>query len=243
MAKAVYKRILIKLSGEALMGSKSFGIEADVVKFIAHEVKAVHDMGVQIGVVIGGGNIFRGLSAGAQGFDRVMADQMGMLATIINSLALQNFMERLGVHTRIQTAIRMEAVAEPYIRRRAIRHLEKGRVVIFAAGTGSPYFSTDTAAALRAIEIEAGAILKGTKVDGVYADDPEKVPDAERFRTISYIDVLNRELKVMDYTAITLCMENKLPIVVFNMTEPGNFQKLMQGEEVGTRVTGDNHEK
>lgn len=243
MAESIYKRILIKLSGEALMGSKPFGIEADVVKFIAKEIGDVRDLGVEIGAVIGGGNIFRGLSAGAQGFDRVIGDQMGMLATVINSLALQNSLEQMGIHTRIQTAIRMEAFAEPYIRRRAIRHLEKGRIVIFAAGTGSPYFSTDTAAALRAIEIEAGAILKGTRVDGVYAEDPEKVPNAERFKSISYIEVLNRELRVMDYTAITLCMENKMPIAVFNMTVAGNFKRFMLGEEVGTIVMGDQNEK
>lgn len=243
MAKPIHTRILLKLSGEALMGSKSFGIDADVVKFIAHEVKEVYDLGTEIGIVIGGGNIFRGLAASAQGFHRVTGDHMGMLATVINSLAIQNYMERLGVHTRIQTAIHMEALAEPYIRRRAIRHLEKGRIVIFAAGTGSPYFSTDTAAALRAIEIEAGAILKGTKVDGVFAEDPVINPKAEKFKTINYIDVLNRGLKVMDFTAITLCMENNLPIVVFNMSVPGNFKKYMLGEEIGTRVLGEDHEK
>lgn len=225
------------------MGSKPFGIDADVVKFIANEIKSVYDLGVEIGVVIGGGNIFRGLAAQEQGFGRVTGDQMGMLATVINSLAIQNYMEHLGVHTRVQTAIRMEALAEPYIRRRAIRHFEKRRIVIFGAGTGSPYFSTDTAAALRAIEIEAGAILKGTKVDGVYADDPKIVPDAKRFKEISYIDVLNRGLKVMDFTAVTLCMENKLPIIVFDMNTPGNFKRLMLGEEVGTKVMGEQNEE
>ncbi len=225
------------------MGSKSFGIEAEVVKYIAHEIKSVYDLGVEIGIVIGGGNIFRGLSAHEQGFGRVTGDQMGMLATVINSLAIQNYMEHLGIHTRVQTAIRMEALAEPYIRRRAIRHLEKRRIVIFGAGTGSPYFSTDTAAALRAIEIEAGVILKGTKVDGVYAADPKIVPNAERFKKISYIDLLNRGLRVMDFTAVTLCMENKLPIIVFDMNKPDNFKRLMLGDEVGTKITGEQNEK
>jgi uridylate kinase len=243
MEKSVYQRILLKLSGEALMGKKEFGIDAGVVKFIAHEIQDVFQLGVQIGVVIGGGNIFRGLSASAQGFDRVLADQMGMLATVINSLALQNYLERLGITTRIQSAIHMEAIAEPFIRRRAIRHLEKGRIVIFAAGTGSPYFSTDTAAALRAIEIQADAILKGTKVDGVYSADPEKDPNAVKFREISYLEVVRRGLKVMDMTAVTLCMENNLPILVFNMTQPGNFRRIILGEEIGTKVTGDGHAK
>ncbi len=243
MTKPVYKRILLKLSGEALMGKQNFGIDADVVKFIAHEIKEVYDLGIEIGVVIGGGNIFRGLSASAQGFDRVLADQMGMLATVINSLAVQNYMERLGVPTRILSAIHMEAIAEPFIRRRAIRHLEKGRVVIFAAGTGSPYFSTDTAAALRAIEIQADAILKGTKVDGVYSADPEKDPNAIKYPTIGYLDVVKQGLKVMDMTAVTLCMENKLPIIVFNMMQPGNFRRIVLGENIGTKVTGDHHEK
>ncbi len=243
MTKPVYKRILLKLSGEALMGKQSFGIDADVVKFIAHEIKEVFDLGIEIGVVIGGGNIFRGLSASAQGFDRVLADQMGMLATVINSLAIQNYLERLEIPTRILSAIHMEAIAEPFIRRRAIRHLEKGRVVIFAAGTGSPYFSTDTAAALRAIEIQADAILKGTKVDGVYSADPHKDPTAVRYSTIHYLEVVRRRLQVMDITAVTLCMENNLPIIVFNMTQPGNFRKIILGEEIGTKVIGDHHEK
>jgi uridylate kinase len=210
---------------------------------IAHEIKSVYDLGVEIGVVIGGGNIFRGLSASAQGYDRVMADQMGMLATVINSLAIQSYLERLGIHTRTQTAIHMEAVAEPFIRRRAVRHLEKKRVVIFAAGTGSPYFSTDTAAALRAVEIEADMVLKGTKVDGVYSDDPVKVADAKKYDRIQYIDVVQKGLKVMDFTAVTLCMENNLPIAVFNMTKEHNFKRLILGEAVGTKVVGDDYEK
>jgi len=243
MNKPIYKRILLKLSGEALMGEQQFGIDARVVKMIAHEIKAVYEIGTQIGIVIGGGNIFRGLSGSAQGFDRVLGDQMGMLATVINSLALQNYLEKLGIQIRTQTSIQMEAVAEPYIRRRAIRHMEKGRVVIFAAGTGSPYFSTDTAAALRAVEIEADAILKGTKVDGVYTDDPVKNPDAKKYDVIDYIDVVKKELGVMDLTAITLCKENKLPIIVFNMTEETNFERVILGEAVGTKVMGGNHEK
>ncbi len=243
MKQPVYKRILLKLSGEALMGSKKFGIDAQVVKFIAEEIKAVFDLGVEIGVVIGGGNIFRGLSASVQGFDRVLGDQMGMLATVINSLALQNYLEHMEIPTRIQSAIQMEAVAEPFIRRRAIRHLEKGRIVIFAAGTGSPYFSTDTAAALRAVEIEADAILKGTKVDGVYSADPQEVADAVKFDQISYIDVVRKGLKVMDFTAVTLCMENHLPIIVFNMTKENYFKQIILGESIGTKVMGDQHEK
>lgn len=243
MNRPVFKRILLKLSGEALMGDKEFGINAGVVQMIAEEIKAVYDLGTEIGVVIGGGNIFRGLTASEQGFDRVLADQMGMLATVINSLALQNYLEHLGIPTRIQTAIQMAAVAEPFIRRRAIRHLEKGRVVIFAAGTGSPYFSTDTAAALRAIEIEADAILKGTKVDGIYSDNPVTVKDAKKYDQIPYIEVVRKNLGVMDFTAVTLCMENKLPIIVFNMTRKGNLRRIILGESVGTKVIGDDHEK
>lgn len=225
------------------MGEQEFGIDANVVKMIANEIKSVYDLGTQIGIVIGGGNIFRGLSASAQGFDRVLGDQMGMLATVINSLAIQNYLEHLGIHTRTQSAIQMEAVAEPFIRRRAIRHMEKGRIVIFAAGTGSPYFSTDTAAALRAIEIEADAILKGTKVNGVYTKDPVKNPDAKKYDQISYIDVVKKELGVMDFTAVTLCMENRLPIIVFNMTKETNIKRVILGEAVGTKVMGGNHEK
>jgi len=230
--------VLLKLSGEALMGKREFGIDPEVVHFIAHEIREVRELGVEVGIVVGGGNIFRGLSARAQGIDRVMADQMGMLATVINSLAIQNYLEKLGVITRVQSAINIEKLAEPYIRRRAIRHLEKGRVVIFAAGTGNPFFTTDTAAALRAIEIEAEAILKGTKVDGVYDSDPLVNKNAVKFETISYIDVVTRNLKVMDMTAVTLCMENNLPIVVFNLTQKGNLRRVILGEKIGTMVTG-----
>ncbi|HDL17755.1 MAG TPA: UMP kinase [Bacteroidetes bacterium] len=243
MNKPIFKRILLKLSGEALVGEKSFGIDAAIVKMIAEEIKSVHDLGIEVGIVIGGGNIFRGLAASSEGYDRVLADQMGMLATVINSLALQNHLENLGIHTRTQSAIQIEAVAEPFIRRRAIRHLEKRRMVIFAAGTGSPYFSTDTAAALRAIEIEADAVLKATKVDGVYSADPVTHPDAEMYRQIKYIDVVRKNLKVMDMTAITLCMENNLPIIVFNMTRKNNIKRVILGEAVGTKVIGDDHEK
>lgn len=243
MNRPIFKRILLKLSGEALIGEKSFGIDAAIVKMIAEEIKSVYDLGIEVGIVIGGGNIFRGLAASSQGYDRVLADQMGMLATLINSLALQNHLENLGIHTRTQSAIRIESVAEPFIRRRAIRHLEKRRVVIFAAGTGSPYFSTDTAAALRAIEIEADAVLKATKVDGVYSADPVTHSDAEMYRQIKYIEVLRKDLKVMDMTAITLCMENNLPIVVFNMTKKNNIKRIILGEAVGTKVIGDAYEK
>ncbi len=243
MSELSYQRVLLKLSGEALMGKKAFGIDPEVVRFMAHEIKDVKDLGIEIAIVVGGGNIYRGLSASDQGIDRVMGDQMGMLATIINALAIQNYLEKLDIVTRVQSAIAIEAVAEPFIRRRAIRHLEKGRVVIFAAGTGSPYFTTDTAAALRAIEIEADAILKGTKVDGVYTADPEKHSDAVKYETISYLDVVKKGLKVMDFTAVTLCMENKLPIIVFNLTKQGNLKSLLLGENVGTKVIGDDNEK
>src|SRR5216117_681172 len=212
-----YKRVLLKLSGEALMGETSFGIEPEVVRRIAGEIKDVHSLGVQMAIVIGGGNIFRGLAASAQGFDRVSADHMGMLATIINALALQDALEKMDVYTRVQSAIEMRQVAEMFIRRRAIRHLEKGRVVIFAAGTGNPYFSTDTTAALRAMEIKAEVILKATKVDGIYDPDPAKVATAKMYVEISYMDVLTQNLGVMDSTAISLCMDNKVPIIVFNM--------------------------
>lgn len=231
-----YKRILLKLSGESLMGDQSFGIDPKVLNYFADEIKKVHDLGVQIGIVIGGGNIYRGLNAASQGIDRVTGDQMGMLATIINSLALQNALEHKGIFTRLMTAIKMEEVAEPYIRRRAIRHLEKGRVVIFGAGTGHPYFSTDTAATLRAVEIEADAIFKGTRVNGVFDSDPEKNPNANMFEQISYLDVLKMNLRVMDLTAISMCQENNLPIVVFNMDVPDNLLKVVTGENVGTSV-------
>ncbi len=231
-----YKRLLLKLSGESLLGEKGFGIDNKVLEFFADEVKAVHDEGVGLGIVIGGGNIYRGLSASAQGIDRVTGDQMGMLATLINSLALQNAIEKRGVYTRLMSSIKMDEIAEPYIRRRALRHLEKGRVVIFGGGTGHPYFSTDTAASLRAVEIQADAIVKGTRVDGVYDSDPEKNPGAFKFDKISYLDVLKKNLKIMDLTAVSLCQENNLPMVVFNMDIPGNLFKLVKGESVGTLI-------
>lgn len=236
MPKPIYKRILLKLSGEALMGQQGLGIDPAVVKEVALSLKEVKDLGVEIGVVIGGGNIFRGLSASARGMDRVSADYMGMLATVINALALEDYLERYGVQTRVQTAIKMEQLAEPFIRRRAIRHLEKGRIVIFAGGTGNPYFTTDTAAALRAIEIKADAIIKGTKVDGVYDSDPATNPNAKMFTQLSYLDVVRKRLKVMDSTAVTLCMENNLPIFVFNLKKQGNLRKLILGEPIGTKV-------
>ena len=232
----VYRRILLKLSGESLTGDKEFGIEAKVLNRFAEEVDKAYKSGVQIGIVIGGGNIFRGLSEKAKEMDRVQADNMGMLATIINSLALQDVLEKRGIHTRVMTAIEMPKVAEPFIRRRAIRHLEKSRVVIFAGGTGNPYFTTDTAAVLRAIEIEADVIVKGTRVDGVYSDDPEKVKDAFKFDRISYMEIVKRGLKVMDSTAITLSMDNKLPIIVFNFNKEDNLNRLVMGESVGTKV-------
>jgi len=234
--KLAYKRILLKLSGESLMGDRAFGIDPKVVDRYASELKVVRDLGAQVGIVIGGGNIYRGTSDSDDAIDKVTGDQMGMLATVINSLALQSALEAKGVHTRLQTAIRMEEIAEPFIRRRAIRHLEKGRVVIFGAGTGSPYFTTDTAAVLRAIEIEADVILKGTRVEGIYDSDPEKNPNAFQFQEISYFDVLEKDLKVMDLTAVTLCKENNLPIIVFNMNKPGNLKRLVLGENVGTKV-------
>lgn len=236
MSELKYKRILLKLSGESLMGEKGFGIDHRVLEFFSGEVKQVHDIGVQVGIVIGGGNIYRGLSASDQGIDRVTGDQMGMLATMINSLALQNAIEHRGIYTRLMSAIHMEEIAEPYIRRRAVRHLEKGRVIIFGAGTGHPYFSTDTAAALRAVEIGADVIVKGTRVDGVYDSDPEKNPDAFKFDSISYLDILKKNLRVMDLTAVSLCQENHLPMVVFNMDKPGNLLKLVTGENVGTVI-------
>ncbi len=235
--KLKYKRILLKLSGESLMGVKGHGMDPEVLNFFSREIKKIKELGVEIGIVIGGGNIYRGLNASDQGIDRVTGDQMGMLATLINSLALQNALENHGMYTRLMSAIKMEEIAEPYIRRRAIRHLEKGRIVIFGAGTGHPYFSTDTAASLRAVEIEADAILKGTRVDGVYNADPEKDPNAIQFQSISYIDVLKKNLRVMDLTAISLCQENSLPIIVFNMDKDDNLLKLVLGENVGTKVS------
>lgn len=236
MAAPVYKRILLKLSGEALMGKQAFGVDPQVTGTIAREVREVHGLGVEVAIVIGGGNIFRGLSATAQGVERVSGDLMGMLATVINAIALQDALEKLDVFTRVLSAIEMREVAEPYIRRRAIRHLEKRRVVIFAAGIGNPYFSTDTAAALRAMEVKAEVILKATKVDGIFDADPMKVKDASMFDQISYIDVIGKGLKVMDATAISLCMENRMPIVVFNLGHSGNIKRAVLGEKIGTVV-------
>ena len=232
-----FKRILLKLSGEALMGEKGLAIDPAFVENVALEIKSITSLGVQVGIVIGGGNIFRGLSASARGMDRVQADYMGMLATVMNGLALQDFLERHGVFTRLQTAIRMEQIAEPFIRRRAVRHLEKGRVVIFSAGTSNPYFTTDTAASLRAVEIQADAIFKGTKVDGIYDSDPMLNHGAKKFETIAHQEVLQRGLKVMDMTAVTLCMENHLPIIVFNVKQRGNLKRIVLGEKLGTTVT------
>ena len=232
-----YARVLLKLSGEALMGEQQFGIDPAVTTQVAKDVAEIQGLGVQVGVVIGGGNLFRGLAASTRGMDRATADYMGMLATVINGLALQDSLEKVGVTTRVLSAIEMRAVAEPFIRRRAIRHLEKGRVVVFAAGTGNPYFTTDTAAALRAMEMKADVILKGTKVDGIYTADPMLHPTATKFEQISYLKVLEQGLKVMDATAISLCMDNKLPIVVFNLRTPGNLRRVIVGEAVGTTVT------
>jgi len=236
MAEPKYKRILLKLSGEALMGSGKYGIDTHTLDQIAAEVGEVEAMGVETALVIGGGNIFRGVSGAAEGMDRSSADYMGMLATVINSLALQDALEKRGISTRVQSAIEMRQIAEPYIRRRASRHLEKGRVVIFAAGTGNPFFTTDTAASLRAMEIKAEVMLKATKVDGVYTADPKKDPTARRYKTLSYMDVLQKELKVMDATAVSLCMDNDMPLVVFDLTVPGNVVRMVRGEEVGTLV-------
>ena len=235
--RPAYKRVLLKLSGEALMGEQTYGIDPAVATQIALDVAEIQSMGVETAIVIGGGNIFRGVAASARGMDRATADYMGMLATVINALALQDALEQQNVLTRVVTAIEMRAVAEPFIRRRAIRHLEKGRVVVFGAGTGNPYFSTDTAAALRAMEIKADVILKGTKVDGIYTADPVKHPDATRYEKISYLQVLQERLQVMDATAISLCMDNKLPILVFNLKTPGNIRRVVMGEAVGTVVT------
>ncbi|CAG0963716.1 MAG: UMP kinase [Bacteroidetes bacterium] len=231
-----YKRILLKLSGESLMGEKQFGIDHSRLYQYATEIKDAVNFGVQVAIVIGGGNIFRGIQAKEGGMDRVQGDYMGMLATVINSMALQSVLESLHVNTRLQSAIKMEEIAEPYIRRRAVRHLEKGRVVIFGAGTGNPYFTTDTAASLRAIEIEADVILKGTRVDGIYSADPEKDKNAKRFETITFSEVYEKGLNVMDMTAFTLCNENKLPIIVFDMNKKGNLMQLLQGKNIGTLV-------
>ncbi len=234
-----YKRILLKLSGEALAGQQGYGIDPDVILGIAKEVREVTELGVQVALVIGGGNIFRGISAASMGMDRASADYMGMLATMMNSLAMQDALEKCGVITRVQSAIDMQTVAEPYIRRRAVRHLEKGRVVIFGAGTGNPFFTTDTAASLRAIEIGAEVILKATKVDGVYTADPAKDPSAVKYERLNYLDVLKMGLQVMDSTATSLCMDNNLPIIVFDLTTEGNIQKVVCGEPIGTIVKGD----
>jgi len=239
MNRPYYKRVLLKLSGEALAGDQGYGIDPRTITTIANEVREVIECGVQLALVIGGGNIFRGLAASSKGMDRASADYMGMLATMINALAMQDALEKIGVDTRVQSAIAMQEVAEPYIRRRAIRHLEKGRVVIFGAGTGNPYFTTDTAASLRAMEIGAEVILKGTKVDGVYSSDPKKDPNAVKFHRLTYIDVLKKGLQVMDATAISLCMDNSLPIIVFDVTTDGNVKKVVFGEEIGTIVKGE----
>ncbi len=236
MPELKYKRILLKLSGESLMGNKGSGIDPEVLTFYSKEIKKVHDLNIQIGIVIGGGNIYRGLNASEQGIDRVTGDQMGMLATMINSLALQNALEKEGMFTRLMSAIKMEQIAEPVIRRRAVRHLEKGRIVIFGAGTGHPYFSTDTAASLRAVEIDADCIIKGTRVNGVYDSDPEKNPNAVFYEQITYSDILTNNLRVMDLTAISLCKENDLPIIVFNMDVEDNLLKLVTGNCIGTAV-------
>lgn len=236
MSRPAFKRILLKLSGEALAGDQGFGINSQVIQSIANGVAVAHETGVEIGIVIGGGNIFRGVAASANGMDRASSDYMGMLATCINALALQDALEKANVYTRVQSAIEMAEIAEPYIRRRAIRHLEKKRVVIFAAGTGNPYFTTDTAAALRAMEIGAEVIMKATKVDGVYDKDPAKFQDAVKFDELSYIEVLNKRLNVMDSTAISLCMDNQLPILTFNLKDPGNILRAIRGERIGTLI-------
>jgi uridylate kinase len=233
-----YKRILLKLSGESLMGDKNFGLDSDVITRYAQDIKSITELGVQVAIVIGGGNIYRGMNEAETGIERAQGDYMGMLATVINGMALQSGLEKQGVYTRLQSAIKMEQIAEPYIRRRAMRHLEKGRVVIFGAGTGNPYFTTDTAGSLRAIEIKAEVILKGTRVDGIYSADPEKDPAATKFGHISFGDCISKNLKVMDMTAFTLCMENELPIIVFDMNKPGNLLKVVTGERVGTLVRG-----
>lgn len=237
MKRTKYKRILLKISGEVLTGERKYGIDPSVIKKIAEEIKEVKDLGVEIAIVIGGGNIFRGVAASSKGMDRASADYMGMLATVLNALALQDALEKLGVHTRVQTAIEMKEIAEPYIRRKAIRHLEKGRVVIFGAGTGNPYFTTDTTASLRAMEIGADVILKATKVNGIYDKDPMIHKDAKKFDELTYLDVLKKGIKVMDTTAISLSMDNQIPIVVFNLKK-GNIKKIIMGEKIGTKVRG-----
>lgn len=235
-----FKRVLLKLSGEALMGDAGYGIDPNVLESLARQLVVVHVAGIEVSIVVGGGNIFRGFAASTSGMDRAQADYIGMLATVMNALALQDTLEKHGVHTRVLSAIPMASVAEPYIRRRAMRHLEKGRVVIFAAGTGNPYFTTDTTAALRALEIGAECIMKATKVDGVYDADPATHPDAKKFDELPYIEVINRGLKVMDNTAVSLCMDNDLPIIVFNMEREGNIERALKGEKVGTIVRGGN---
>ena len=238
MPKAAYQRILLKLSGEALVGDQEYGISPAIVKKVSAEVKEIREMGVEVGIVIGGGNIYRGVAASAEGMDRISADHMGMLATVINSLSLQDALEKAGVYTRVLSAIEMHQIAEPYIRRRAVRHLEKGRVVIFAGGTGNPFFTTDTAAALRAMEIKAQVILKATKVDGVYDQDPLLSKKAKKFDSLSYIEVLNRGLKIMDATAISLCMDHHLPVIVFNLNQKGNIKRVVLGQKIGTVIRG-----
>lgn len=234
-----YRRIMLKLSGEALAGEQGFGLDHEIVMGIARQIQEVVNLGVEVAVVVGGGNFWRGLTASSQGIDRATADYMGMLATVMNALALQDAFEKIGMATRVLTAIEMREVAETYIRRRAIRHLEKGRVVIFGAGTGNPFFSTDTAAALRAIEVEAEVVLKATKVDGVYEQDPVLNPDAKKFDDLKFIEILNKRLRVMDSTATSLCMDNKIPIIVFNLNEVGNIKRIVMGEKIGTFVKGD----
>jgi uridylate kinase len=233
-----YKRILLKLSGESLMGDKSFGFDNSVIAQYAQDIKSITELGVQVAIVIGGGNIYRGMNEAETGIERAHGDYMGMLATVINGMALQAGLEKVGVYTRLQSAIKMEQIAEPYIRRRAIRHLEKGRVVIFGAGTGNPYFTTDTAGSLRAIEINADVILKGTRVDGIYTADPEKDPSATKYNVMTFQECLSQNLRVMDMTAFTLCMENNLPIIVFDMNKDGNLRRVVTGEKVGTLVKG-----
>jgi len=233
-----YKRILLKISGEAMMGDMAYGVDPSTVDFIAREIKVAVTIGVELAIVIGGGNIFRGVEASLKGIERTSADYMGMLATVINALALQNYLEKYNIPTRVQSAIEMKELAESYIRRKAMRHLEKGRIVIFAAGTGNPYFTTDTAASLRAMEIGADVILKATKVDGIYSSDPMKDPSAKKYHTVTYIDVLKQGLSIMDSTAISLCMDNNLPIVVFNLRDKGNIRKIIEGKKIGTLVRG-----
>jgi len=233
-----FKRVLLKLSGESLMGDNNFGLDSKVIARYAQDIKSIINLGVQVAIVIGGGNIYRGMNEAETGIERAQGDYMGMLATVINGMALQSGLEKEGVYTRLQSAIKMEQIAEPYIRRRAMRHLEKGRVVIFGAGTGNPYFTTDTAGSLRAIEIKAEVILKGTRVDGIYSADPEKDPGATKYNHITFAECINKNLRVMDMTAFTLCMENELPIIVFDMNKPGNLLKVIEGEKVGTLVKG-----